>query len=403
MNNHIADLIKEKGNVIIPGLGSFGLNKSTGAPLFNEFLKFDDGVLKKHIAEKEGVGEDEALKKIESHVSEIKSEIDSKGSYDIPGIGTLQKDDKGRLVIAKGGSAPITPEPKPKAPKKEEKKEDPKKEASTEKKVEAKPTPPPAAKKEEKKPAAEKPTKEDKKQAEAKLKEEKKKEKAAKKEEEKRKKEEAKLKKKEEKQKKEQAKKDKPESKSEGGPKKEKKKKKRKFPLWLIILLVVLLLIGGGIAFQWNKIQTFITELKAEASEAVADNFEELEKELQEELDAAAESEEEGDDAEEAAQEEESASLEKEETTETATTPTPSGTAAPGGNFHVIVGCFKFDVLADRLVEKLKSDGHAGAQRVGQVKGLNAVSAGGFPSRAEAERQANSLKGEYEGAWVLKN
>jgi hypothetical protein len=396
VNNYIEAIIQEKGNVIVPGLGSFGINKTTGKPLFNEFLKFDDGVLKKHVVEKEGISPEEALAKIEDHVASIKSALDQSSKYPLGGIGVLIKDEKGKVMISSEEGAASTPK------------------AATPTPVptpETKPTPKPEVKKEEipTTPPVEKPKKEEKK--EEVKKEEKTPEKAPESKPEVKPEIKVEVKVEKDPEPKKESVEEKPTEKKEPAPvkdtpkdkapeKKEKKKKKKKFPLWLIILLVIILLLGGGVAWQWNLVNNFVSGLLNKSSKEVELVEEQLEESTSEE-----DADELSDNQEETEGQDTTVDTEEKVVSSPVPAPktsTPSGSAFPGGSYHVIVGCFQYETLADRLVDQLRQDGFSGATRAGQVRGLNAVSAGSYPSYDQAKQQANSLDGRFKGAWVLK-
>lgn len=87
----LTQILTEKKNLIVPGFGSF--IKSGGEQsytvIFNEFLKFNDKVLQKAVAEKYAISTDEALAKIETYTSGIQEQLKQEGEYNIPGLGHL--------------------------------------------------------------------------------------------------------------------------------------------------------------------------------------------------------------------------------------------------------------------------------------------------------------------------
>ncbi len=101
MEKHILTLIKENNRVIIPNFGAFIVAKENGFTiLFNNFLSFNDGLLIDYVASTERISKDEAIKKVEKYVENVKSELDSKGQFIIKGLGTFTKDATGILRFA---------------------------------------------------------------------------------------------------------------------------------------------------------------------------------------------------------------------------------------------------------------------------------------------------------------
>ena len=98
MENYILSLIKENNRVIIPNFGAFIVAKENGfSVLFNNFLSFNDGLLVDHIVDVENVGKEEAERKINDYVEQVKNSLDEKGQYIITGLGTFTKDTTGIL------------------------------------------------------------------------------------------------------------------------------------------------------------------------------------------------------------------------------------------------------------------------------------------------------------------
>jgi hypothetical protein len=92
MNNYLLQLLKEVKTIIIPGLGALTLtNEHTGEMMFMAYLKFDDGTLAKHIAEKEGIDLNDAKNRITKFVSEVNAQLDKGESYEMHQFGTFSK------------------------------------------------------------------------------------------------------------------------------------------------------------------------------------------------------------------------------------------------------------------------------------------------------------------------
>lgn len=94
MNNYLLQLLKEIKTIIIPGLGALTLtNEATGEMLFMPYLKYDDGNLAKHISEKEGMDLNDAKNLIAKFVREVTAELDKGNSYDMYQFGRFLKID----------------------------------------------------------------------------------------------------------------------------------------------------------------------------------------------------------------------------------------------------------------------------------------------------------------------
>jgi nucleoid DNA-binding protein/cell division septation protein DedD len=113
MENYILSLIKENNRVIIPNFGAFIVAKENGfSVLFNNFLSFNDGLLVDHIVEVESVNKEEAERKINDYVEQVKNSLDEKGQYIISGLGTFTKDATGILRFEQDTNLSSDSEPK---------------------------------------------------------------------------------------------------------------------------------------------------------------------------------------------------------------------------------------------------------------------------------------------------
>jgi cell division protein FtsN len=93
MNNYLLQLLKDVKTIIIPGLGAITLtNETTGEMMFMNYLKFDDGTLARHIAEKEGIEENDAKNRVAKFVREVQAELDKGHSYDMYQFGSFRKE-----------------------------------------------------------------------------------------------------------------------------------------------------------------------------------------------------------------------------------------------------------------------------------------------------------------------
>ena len=98
MVNYILDLVKNNNRVIIPNFGAFIISKENGfSVLFNNFLSFNDGLLVNHVAKTKNIDTAQALDEVNLFVDSIKNALDFDGTFDIPGLGKFNKDNKGIL------------------------------------------------------------------------------------------------------------------------------------------------------------------------------------------------------------------------------------------------------------------------------------------------------------------
>jgi nucleoid DNA-binding protein len=90
LNKFIKELLEKHNRVIVPDLGAFLHKAETPQVIyFNEFLRFNDGLLVDHYAEKENIDKIEAAKKIKLLVDNINKELQAKKMYQMEGVGTL--------------------------------------------------------------------------------------------------------------------------------------------------------------------------------------------------------------------------------------------------------------------------------------------------------------------------
>jgi nucleoid DNA-binding protein len=162
IEKYIAELLETNNRVIVPDFGAFMVKMDAGkrAVTFNDFLKYNDGLLVNHMASKEKISKDDAFKKIREFVKDLQQTLKTTQKYSIASLGTLVKDERGGVRFLAGEDAPATevavkteapaevPAPdvaKPEAPKPEA--EAPKTDAKVEDKSQPKPaagvTPPP--------------------------------------------------------------------------------------------------------------------------------------------------------------------------------------------------------------------------------------------------------------------
>jgi cell division protein FtsN len=130
INKYIKELLKEHNRVIVPDLGAF-LHKGESSKVlyFNEFLRFNDGLLLNYMAEQEKIDKIEAAKQIKAYVEETNKNLQAKKLVAIEDLGSLYLDSNDKIQLqASHSSAPLVEEPeniKPSAPQEEPKKIEP--------------------------------------------------------------------------------------------------------------------------------------------------------------------------------------------------------------------------------------------------------------------------------------
>lgn len=84
MDKYLLQILLETKTIIIPGLGALTItNEETGEIMFMSYLKYDDGLLVKHIVEKDGFSENEARNLIAKYVSEINARLAQGNEYEM--------------------------------------------------------------------------------------------------------------------------------------------------------------------------------------------------------------------------------------------------------------------------------------------------------------------------------
>jgi cell division septation protein DedD/nucleoid DNA-binding protein len=100
IGTYIKELIKSHNRVIVPDLGAFlRKNDNPDQLYFNEFLRFNDGLLVDYLSEKEGVDKIEAAKRIKKLVADINKNLTEKQPVELKGIGTLYMDNTDKIQL----------------------------------------------------------------------------------------------------------------------------------------------------------------------------------------------------------------------------------------------------------------------------------------------------------------
>lgn len=389
-HEYLIELLKQNKTVILPNIGAFSNTDNAKQPfLFNEFLKFNDGMVAKHISSKEGISMDAAGENVEKFTNELKEILAAGKEVVIPGIGTLHKKD-GKTILSHGTVSGVTPvteikqepiaekKPEPIIEKKPEpiieKKPDPIVEKKPDPVVEKKPEPiiekviPPVTEKKNE-PVPEKkiePVLEKKAEIVTPVTPEN------------------------------------PKTKKEK-PKKDpstKKKKSRKL-IWIILLLLILG--GGGTAGYFYK-DELMKLVGMDKSETTADNKEGKEnKEKKTDPIIESDSTTTATDStttevmEEVPVEEVKEEIIKEEPKEELPRIVETGKS---GTYYVIVGCFSMEPHANNMMEKVTAAGFTPIN-VGTFGSLIHIAAGSGPDLNSALQEYEKIKGSFPKAWIM--
>ncbi|HEX2936872.1 MAG TPA: SPOR domain-containing protein [Bacteroidales bacterium] len=108
INRYIKELLNDHNRVIVPDLGAFLYKgESSKTMYFNEFLRFNDGLLLNYIAEQTKMDKIEAAKQIKAYVEETNKNLQAKKKVVIEGIGYLYLDENDKIQL----QSDIIPEP----------------------------------------------------------------------------------------------------------------------------------------------------------------------------------------------------------------------------------------------------------------------------------------------------
>jgi nucleoid DNA-binding protein len=100
MEKSINALLNNNLRVIIPDFGAFIIRqKEPRVVVFNEFLRYNDGLLIGFIAKSVGVDLDTAQQMVSDFTSNMVKALESGRSFNLEGIGILQKDNTGKILF----------------------------------------------------------------------------------------------------------------------------------------------------------------------------------------------------------------------------------------------------------------------------------------------------------------
>jgi nucleoid DNA-binding protein len=108
MEKYIAELLENNNRVIIPDFGAFIVKQGEKKSItFNEFLKFNDGLLVNYVADKENIDKNEATAKVKTYAEELRANLKKGDKIKITDLGILHLDDKGRITFSEGMDSPV--------------------------------------------------------------------------------------------------------------------------------------------------------------------------------------------------------------------------------------------------------------------------------------------------------
>lgn len=116
LSKYIKSLLELHNRVIVPDLGAFMLKPESQDIYFNEFLRFNDGLLVDYVAEKEHIEKLEAVKKVKTYVDDINNQLSTARTVNLEGIGTLFMDVNEKIQLKnpqKAGHANDIPKAEP--------------------------------------------------------------------------------------------------------------------------------------------------------------------------------------------------------------------------------------------------------------------------------------------------
>jgi len=386
MDKYIIELLDTNTRVIIPDFGAFIIKqKEPRLIVFNEFLRYNDGLLIDYVAKSENINKDDAKKKVIEYVDKAGKNLTDNNEHLITGLGTLIKESTGKITFEEisepGKKVSKKIEPKKVTETKEEKKDEIKKEAHEKEdkaKEVSKPAPAkPQAEKEIRKAPQEEPV--EKKTAPSIAKEQVKKEIIVKKEEERI-----------------EIPKEEPKLRPAAYQTKEIRKKKKSNSQ--IIVWIILILIINAAIISWFVFNDEIRDLfEKEPKDLITTEEEPADQSI-----GVVDEQEEAAVAEDEVIEEISGDIRQQTTSEPEAAPEieEESISYSEKRYYIVAGCFRDEQNANALVKKLKQKGYD-AEKFGKIGNLHAVSYSSFIDRAEAQNQLRRIREEVEQeAWL---
>lgn len=97
IDKYIIELLETNNRVIVPDFGAFMVKIEAGKRTitFNDFLKYNDGLLVSHVAKQEKISKDDAYLTVRHFAIELQNTLKSTQKYTFANAGTLFKDERG--------------------------------------------------------------------------------------------------------------------------------------------------------------------------------------------------------------------------------------------------------------------------------------------------------------------
>lgn len=112
MTDYIAEFLASNNRLIVPDLGAFIAKQGAVNDFaFNEFLRYNDGLLAEYIAKKESIEKDAAVQKINEFVQKVNNSLAEGSKVAIGQLGFLQKDNSGKVSFERSHTAPVVEKP----------------------------------------------------------------------------------------------------------------------------------------------------------------------------------------------------------------------------------------------------------------------------------------------------
>lgn len=113
MEKNIVALLEQNLRVIVPEFGAFIIRqKDPRMVIFNEFLRYDDGLLVDQIVKANRMEPEAARKELSNYVEFANKELDAGNEFSIEGLGTLKKDQAGKIVFTETGAVEVQATPR---------------------------------------------------------------------------------------------------------------------------------------------------------------------------------------------------------------------------------------------------------------------------------------------------
>lgn len=122
MKTYITELLNSNSRLIVPDFGAFIVKqKNPKIIVFNEFLKYNDGLLIDYIVAKEKIEKEAAKDKVTEFVKDIRNILNNNEEVLFEGVGKLAKDPTGKIILFKEGEVVEKKEVKKEKPQRKEK------------------------------------------------------------------------------------------------------------------------------------------------------------------------------------------------------------------------------------------------------------------------------------------